>query len=99
MKIACLAVLLLTILFGSLSANGKQKQNPTGNNQADTSKANPQPPATVAIINNQSPTQDDKQTTEHHLQEPTWWNADRGTWALVIVGIGGTLAAVWTLLV
>jgi len=29
----------------------------------------------------------------------TWWNADHGTWALVFVGIAGTIAAVVTIII
>ena len=32
------------------------------------------------------------------IGEPPWWDAAWATWALVIVGLGGTIAAIWTLL-
>lgn len=31
-------------------------------------------------------------------EKPPWWDAAWATWALVIVGLGGTIAAIWTLL-
>jgi hypothetical protein len=31
-------------------------------------------------------------------QMPPWWDVAWATWALVVVGLGGTIAAVWTLI-
>jgi hypothetical protein len=30
-------------------------------------------------------------------EKPPWWDVAWATWALALVGLGGTIAAIWTL--
>src|SRR3954470_5097827 len=87
-KMFAASVLLCSATYGS------QQKNPS-NTYQQKSSSNQQP--TPAVSNSAAPTLNNQQAAGSHPEEPTWWNADRGTWALVFVGIAGTVAALLTL--
>lgn len=96
MKCATLIVPLF-LVCSVLSLGWNQQERPANANQRNASNTAEEPKAASSTSDIQTPAKNNTQTTGGHLEQPTWWNADRGTWALVLVGILGTFAAVWTL--
>jgi len=89
---------LLLVATVSPSYWGAQQQHPNNpqNSATDTKTAH-----VVSVFDNQQSTtaQANKTTTQpdNRPHKPPWWDVTWATWALVAVGIAGTLAAIYTL--
>jgi len=94
-------LVLLTLLLVQISpalANGNKQKQPTNNKQESPTLA---PTKSVFIFNDQSASDKQKDSASNQAKqtphEPPWWDTTWATWALVVVGLGGTVAALWTL--
>lgn len=96
MKLILLALLIIQV--SPPPTNRGEQEKPTYKEQQGT---NPQPAKSVYIFNNQdSPAEHKKESPDKAKQrpeKPPWWDVVWATWALVVIGGAGVIAALATL--
>lgn len=99
MRVTLIAFTLAALLLQNSPPDRRQQQEPSKNKQQSATQTPAQ--SFVTAPENQTGSDQQKSGTEKKPQQgpqkPAWWDATWANWGLLIVGLAGTIAALWTL--